>query len=380
VKVAEEASASPVWGLAAYFGIVAAILVMSFYFVITGWILYYAWQMIGGQFAGASASDVSEAFKTLTLNESNTVIWHGLAAISTWAIVAAGLRNGIERSVRYLMPLLLVFLILITVYAASYGNLSAALDFLFRVRWEDVSAKTVWFASGQAFFTLGAGSCVMIAYGSYLPRSVSIMKSSLQIVAADTGVALLAGIAIFPLVFAFDLKPAEGPGLLFVTLPIIFSQSSAGSFIGAAFFIMVAIAAITSAIAIVQPPILWAQRVLHTNRMIASTLTVFIIWLLGFGTICSFSSCSGFYPLEFIPFFREMTVFAVIEMIAINICLPAGALVLAIFAGWRVPFSITADELQGQSLFLMKLWLFIMRCVIPPAIVLIMVFGFTAPD
>lgn len=380
VKVASEANASPLWGLAASFGIIAAVLVMSFYFVITGWILYYAWQMMGGQFAGASAVEIGEIFEDLTLNEPKTAVWHTLAAISTWAIVAAGLHNGIERFVRYLMPLLLVFLLLITVYAAFYGDLSAAADFLFRVRLEDISAKTILYASGQAFFTVGAGSCVMIVYGSYLPASVSIVKSSLQIVAADTFVALLAGIAIFPLVFAFGLTPAEGPGLLFVTLPVIFSQSTAGALIGGIFFIMVAIAAITSAIAIVQPPILWLQKVLRTNKMMASTLTVFVIWLLGFGTICSFNSCSGFYPLKFIPFFHEMTIFAVIEVVAINICLPVGALILALFVGWKVPFAISADELRSQSVFLMKLWFLTVRYIIPPAILLLMVFGFTVPD
>jgi len=380
LAVAREANLSPVWGIAAYFGIAAAILAMSFYFVITGWILYYAWRMIGGQFAGASAATVRDLFESLTRNESTTVIWHTLAAVSTWAIVAAGLRNGVERSVRYLMPVLFVFLILISAYAALYGNLPAALDFLFRARWEDVSAKTVWYASGQAFFTLGAGSCVMIAYGSYLPRPVSILNSSLQIVAADTSVALLAGIAIFPLVFAFGLTPAEGPGLLFVTLPIVFGQSTLGSLIGAAFFIMVAIAAITSAIAIVQPPVLWVQNVLRTSRLMASTLTVLIIWLLGFGTICSFGSCSHYYPLEFIPLFREKTIFQAIEIIAINICLPAGALILAVFAGWRVPAAITTEELHGPSVLVIRLWRFCMRYVIPPAIVLVLVSGFAAQD
>ena len=218
----------------------------------------------------------------------------------------------------------------------------------------------------------------MIVYGSYLPKSVPIMKSCIQIIAADTLVALLAGIAIFPLVFAYQLQPAEGPGLLFVTLPIIFSQSTAGSVIGAAFFLMVAIAAITSAIAIVQAPIIWLERKFEMNHLTASVLAIFIIWLLGLGTVCSFDSCSGFYPLGFIPLFAEMNIFSVMEMLSINICLPVGAFLLAVFVGWRLPLSICEDELQEQNLYLMKFWYFCMRYIIPPVILIVMYFGLSS--
>ena len=375
VNVAKEARLSPLWGAAAYAGTLAALLVMGFYFVITGWIIYYAVQMLSGTLTGLSPAQVGQFFDDLTQNETLSVAWHSLAAFLTWIIVAAGLKNGIERFVRYLMPLLLILLVIVNIYAAIYGDLQAALIFLFQVRVEDISAKTVLYASGQAFFTVGAGSCVMIVYGSYLPRSVSIMRSSFQIVAADTVVAMLAGMAIFPLVFAFDLQPTEGPGLLFVTLPIVFGQSAAGSIIGCAFFLMVAIAAITSAIAIVQPPIIWLQRHFGMPRLAASALAIFIMWLLGLGTVCSFASCSGFYPLGFIPLFAEMNFFKVMEMTAINICLPVGALLLAIFVGWRLPYAICADELQEQNIYLMKFWYFCMRYIIPPAILMIMFFG-----
>jgi neurotransmitter:Na+ symporter, NSS family len=375
VNVAKEAGASHLWGLAAYAGTFSAVLVMGFYFVITGWIIFYGLQMLTGEMQGLSPDQIAQFFDETTHNETRTVIYQSIAAFITWVVVAAGLKNGIERFVRYLMPLLLVLLIIIGIYSAIYGDLMAALKFLFQVKFEEISAKTVLYASGQAFFTVGAGSCVMIVYGAFLPSSVSIMKSSLQVVAADTAVALMAGIVIFPLVFAFNLQAAEGPGLLFVTLPIVFSQSTTGTIVGAAFFLMVAIAAITSAIAIVQPPVIWLERHFRMRRPTAAMLAIFIIWLLGLGTVCSFDSCSDYYPLDFIPLFAEMTIFGVSEMIAINICLPLGAFFLSIFVGWRMPLSIIEDELDEQNIYLLKFWYFCMRYIIPPAILMIIIFG-----
>ena len=315
----------------------------------------------------------------LSHNESLTIFYHSLAALITWGVVAAGLKKGVERFIGLLMPLLFILLLGFSFYAAIYGNLQAALKFLFQVKLEDISAKTVLYANGQALFTVGAGSCVMIVYGSYLQRSVSIMKSSFQIIAVDTLIAVLAGAAIFSLVFAFELEPAEGPGLLFVTLPIVFSQSTAGSIFGAAFFLMVAIAAITSAIAIVQAPIIWLERRLEMKRLNASVAVIFVMWLLGLGTICSFDSCSSYYPLGFIPIFAELNFFSLMEMIAINICLPLGSFLLAIFVGWRLPRAIAEDELQEQNVLLINLWYFCMRYIVPPVILMIMVFGFTNP-
>ena len=177
------------------------------------------------------------------------------------------------------------------------------------------------------------------------------------------------------MVFAHQLEPAEGPGLLFVTLPIIFSQSAAGSVLGAIFFFMVAIAALTSAIAIVQAPIVWLERQLSANRIITSAIVTCIIWLLGFGTICSFDSCASFYPLSFVPGFQNLTTFAVMEMLAINICLPLGSLLLAIFVGWRLPVDILKQELAENSPRIFAYWFFCIRYVVPPAILMILLFG-----
>lgn len=375
VNVAKEGERSSAWGIAAYAGTLAALLAMSFYFVITGWIIYYAIQMLFGNLNGLSADGVRQIFTALTQNEMKSTAFHTLAAFVTWLIVIGGLKNGIERFVRYLMPMLFLLLLGFCVYSAITGDLKTALHFLFYVRLDDISSQTVLYASGQALFTVGAGSCVMIIYGSYLPSSVSLMKSSFQIITVDTLVALLAGIAVFPLVFAFNLEPAEGPGLLFVTLPIAFSQSAAGSLAGAAFFLMVAIAAITSAIAIVQAPIVWLENKFNIAHVKAASFCFFIMWLLGLGTVCSFDSCATFYPLSFVPVFAEMNFFSLLEMLAINICLPSGTFLLAVFVGWRLPKSISYDELQSGNKKLFHCWYFCMRYLVPPSILLIMYYG-----
>lgn len=371
--IANKAGRSSIWSMAAYLGIFSAILIMSFYFVITGWILYYAIQLSSGNLIGMSSADLDEFFKTLTLNETVSISYHTLTAFLVWMIAAAGLKNGIEKCVSFLMPLLFSLLIMLTIYSCFYGDLQSALDFLFQIKYDDITSETILSASGQAFFTVGAGSCVMIVYGSYLPENVSIIKSSIQIILMDAMVALLAGIAIFPLVFSYNLHPSEGPGLLFVTLPIIFSQSVSNSMLGAAFFLMVVIAAITSAIAIVQPPIIWLEKKFHLNRSAASAIAIGIIWLLGLGTVCSFNMCSGFYPLNFLPFFSGKTVFDVIETISINICLPIGAFLLSVFVGWRVPLLTITGELQNEDKIMFRFWYFSLRYIIPPAIFLIMV-------
>ena len=375
VKVAKEAKRSPLWSLAAYAGIVASVLTMSFYFVITGWIIYYALQIALGNLSGLSSDEIGGFFQQLTESEHVSAIFHSLSIFITFVVVAAGLKNGVEKCVRYLMPLLFVLMLAFCIYALVYGDIQAATGFLFQVKPGDITSKTLLYAAGQAFFTVGAGGCVMIVYGSYLSRSVSIMKSSMQIVLADTMIALMAGMAIFPLVFAHQLEPAEGPGLLFVTLPIIFSQSAAGSVLGAIFFFMVAIAALTSAIAIVQAPIVWLERQLSVNRITTSAIVTCIIWLLGFGTICSFDSCASFYPLSFVPGFQNLTTFAVMEMLAINICLPLGSLLLAIFVGWRLPVDILKQELAENSPRVFAYWFFCIRYVVPPAILMILLFG-----
>ncbi len=375
INVAKEGSCSAAWSVAAYAGTLAALLALSFYFVITGWILYYAIQMLLGNLHGLSPDNIGQFFTSLTQNEATSTAFHSLAAFLTWVIVIGGLKNGIERSIRYLMPLLFILLLGFSVYGALLGDIQTALRFLFHVRLDDISAQTVLYASGQALFTVGAGSCVMIVYGCYLPQSESLMKSSFQIITVDTLIALLAGIAIFPLVFAYNLEPNEGPGLLFVTLPIAFSQSAMGSLVGAVFFFMVAIAAITSAIAIVQAPIIWLERRWNLKRVTAATLCFIIIWVLGLGTVCSFDSCSGMYPLAFIPVFAEMNFFALMEMFSINICLPLGALLLAVFVGWRLPQSISFDELKTSNPILIRFWYYCMRYVVPPAILLIMYYG-----
>lgn len=263
INVAKEAQRSRFWGLAAYAGILASTLAMSFYFVITGWIMYYALQIALGNLTDLSADEIAGFFHHLTQNEHISAIFHSLSAFITFVVVAAGLKNGVEQCIRYLMPLLFLLMLSFCFYALVYGDVQSAVYFLFHVKSADISPKTILYAAGQAFFTIGAGGCVMIVYGSYLSKSVSIMRSGIQIVCADTLIALLAGMAIFPLVFAYNLEPAEGPGLLFITLPVIFSQSTASSVVGAVFFFMVAIAALTSAIAIVQAPVVWLERHLH---------------------------------------------------------------------------------------------------------------------
>lgn len=375
-NVARKSGVSTKWGAVAMVGVLAAVLVLSFYFVIAGWVAYYAVHVALSGFIGLEAQAISNFFSATSGDPKLTTMWHTIAVGVTWLIVTLGMKDGVERVARFLMPLLFGLVIVNVGYAAFYGDLPTAIAFLFDFNFDSVSTKTVFYACGQAFFTVGAGSCVMVVFGSYLSDDTSILGSSVRIALLDTMVALLAGLAIFPLVFANGLSPGEGPGLLFVTLPIIFAQSPGGSFIGGLFFLMVAIAALTSAIAIAQPPVAVLQQRFGLSRIAASTIALFIMWLLGLGTVCSFSTCANFYPLGFIEPFSDLTIFGIMEVVAINICLPLGSLLLAIFVGWKVPFEILETGLGDDDTALVRGWYYVVKFVLPPLIVVIMVTGF----
>jgi NSS family neurotransmitter:Na+ symporter len=294
-----------------------------------------------------------------------TGMWHTFFMIITVFVVALGVERGLERAVRVLMPALVILLLFLLVYAVMKGDFAGGMDFMFGLRPSEFTPDAVLAALGQAFFTLSVGMGAIMAYGAYLPNEESIAKTSVVVVLADTAIAILAGLVIFPIVKAFGVDEASGPGLVFQSLPLAFGQMDAGILVSIAFFVLLVFAAWTSAISLMEPAVTYFIEQLHFGRVQAALLVGTIIWALGLLTVMSFGPWSDFR-------FLHGTIYDNIDYLTNNIMLPIGGFAIVVFAGWFMAKNSTADELDPAAGTMFKLWRFCARWITPTAIVLVM--------
>lgn len=364
--LAQEEGRHGVWRYLGWLGILAGVLILSYYSVIAGWALAYLVRTGSGVFTGLTADGVNNIFYSLVADPERLLAWHTLFLTMTMVVVARGVRSGLEQAVRYLMPLLLVLLLVLVGYAMNSGAFQQGLGFLFNPDFSKLSPNSVLIAMGHAFFTLSLGMGAIMVYGSYLPRHVSITHATFTIAAADTLVALLAGMAIFPIVFAHGLTPGAGPGLIFQTLPIAFGHMPGGEFFGAVFFLLLVFAAWTSAISLIEPLVAYLVENLRMTRVQATALAGGLAWFLGLGTIFSFNIWSGGrYKLW------GMTFFDLLDYLTVNIMLPLGGLLIVIFAAWMMRRESVMSELGVKDGPLFRLWYLVSRYVTPVAVLLI---------
>ena len=348
--LAKQASASGRWGFVGWMGVLAGVLILSYYAVIAGWALNYVWLTASGTFDAASAQVATSTFDQLQQDPLQMVAWHSLFIFITIWIVARGVSRGLETAIRWFMPLLFVLLLVLLGYSASSGGFAQGWAFMFDFNWDVVGPETWLIAMGQAFFTLSLGMGTMMAYGAYVPDDSHIGSTVLTIVVLDTFVAVAAGLAIFPLVFVNGLEVGQGPGLMFVTLPLAFGQLPMGALFGTVFFVLVSFAAITSAISLTEPAIAYLVEEYNAKRSrVAVSLGVFC-WLLGLGTVFSFNSWADVKPLFGLNFFE------IVDQLSQNIMLPLGGLLIALFAVWVLPQNIVREQLQVRSDRIMLVW------------------------
>jgi NSS family neurotransmitter:Na+ symporter len=282
--------------------------------------------------------------------------------------VGRGLKNGIERAVTILMPALFAMLLLMIGYAAVEGDFGTAISFLFSTDFSKIDSGTVLVAIGQAFFSISVAMGLLMTYGSYVPKNVSLTKSALIIAGADTLVALLAGLMIFPLVFGNDLDPGQGPGLIFQTLPAAFAGMPGGQVFGVIFFILLAFAAVTSIIAILEPIVRFAEDKWQMKRRNGVLVFGVLAWAIGLLTVFSFNIWADAAPLGHFKVFEGKTPFDLIDYFTANIMMPLGGTLMALFVGWRIkPKTLTAD-LSFSNVALFNAWLWMIRVVVPLAI------------
>lgn len=365
--VAVDSGRSKSWSIVGWMGLLVGYFIATYYSVIAGWTLAYIFKALNG-FGGASPGDVSQQFEALQADPTQMTIWHTVFMIIALLIVGRGLHGGIERAVKILMPALFIMLIVMIAYAAVEGDFKAGIDFLFSTDFSKIDAAAILTAIGQAFFSIGVAMGLMMVYGAYVPKNVSLTKSAVIIAGADTLVALLAGLMIFPLVFANNLDPASGPGLIFRTLPTAFAGMAGGAIFGALFFLLLAFAAVTSIIALLEPIIAYAEDKWGMSRRNACLIFGSLAWLIGLASVFSFNTWASFTPLGMFGAFEGKTIYDLIDYFTANLLMPLGGILIAVFVGWRLRPDVLTEELSFVSPTVVKIWLWMIRIIAPVAI------------
>lgn len=372
--IAEQDRLKPAWKLVGAVGILAGFLILSFYSVIGGWAISYVGTTASGQIAGQSADAIGAIFSGLLSSPSTLLAWHTLFMALVMVVVVRGVRSGLERAVSILMPALFVLLLIVVGYSMTTGHFGQAAAFLFQPDFSKLTTSGILVALGHAFFTLSLGMAVMMAYGSYLPKKISIAKTSITVSVIDTGVALLAGLAIFPIVFANGLEPGAGPGLIFQTLPLAFGQMPMGTLFGTLFFVLLIFAAWTSGISLLEPIVEWLEERKGLNRTVSTLGAGIVCWALGIASILSLNLWADFAPLGFVPTLEGKTIFDLLDFFTANILLPLGGLLVALFAGWVMSRQAMEKEL-ALSPGMFNLWLITVRFVTPVAVAVVFIYN-----
>lgn len=365
--LALEAHANTKWQLVGWLGLCSGFLILSFYSVIAGWAFAYVPKALLGDFDGLTAEQTGAMFGQASSDPLALLGWTTLVIVLTCVVVGKGVKRGLEGTIRVMMPGLYVLLIALAVYACWTGDARRAIEFLFYPDFSKLSWGGVLIALGHSFFTLSLASGVMITYGAYMPSKVSIVRTSLWIALADTSVALLAGLVIYPIVFAHGLDAGQGPGLIFVTLPVAFGQMPAGSLVAGLFFIMLVFAAFTSTIAMIESVVAWLVQSKGMTRLKACVVSGTVLWLLSLLTVCSFAGVP-FTQFDFMFVGKQVhNLFEVIDHLTSDILLPLCGLAMAIFAGWILKREVTSEELNASALTY-SIWRFAIRWVTPVAV------------
>ena len=374
-NLAVEHGASRNWRFVGWMGLFALFLVLSFYSVIAGWTAAYLFKTASGSMSGLSPAEVGENFGIFLHEPWQMIFWHLAFTVATVFVVSKGVRIGLERLVKVLMPALLLTLVALVINSAFVGDFSAALDFLFTADLSKLTPVVVLAAVGQAFFSVNVGVGAVLTYSAYLPKEVNLFRSAIIVALGDTMVALLAGLAIFPIVFANNLDPGEGPGLIFVTLSTAFAQMPGGVLIGTAFFAMLIFAALTSSISMLESMTARIYEIRGISRTAAAGTIGAGTFLVGLITVLSFSTWENTYPLGQFAIFAGKTPFDLIDYLVSNVLMPLGGMLYALFAGWWLSRDSCLDEIGLDDGAMFKLWLLLVRVVAPLGVAAVFVFN-----
>ena len=369
----EKEGLSPAWKYFGWVAMIGVFLILSFYCVIAGMTLDYTVTSFFGMLNDLDATSAVSYYNQLLTNPLRMILSQGIFIAANVWIVAKGIQDGLERSVSWMTPALFVILVALVVYAMFAGQFAKGFSFLFSPDFSKITPTIVLAAFGQAFFSLGIGVGVMLTYGAYMPPNSSILRSAAIISFSDGLASILAGLAIFPIVFQYGLSPAEGPGLIFMTLPIAFSQMPGGGFIGALFFLLLVFAALTSSISLLESIISHLEEVSGIGRKKITIIAGILLWVIGFGTVFSFNILSDFTPFSIIKPLHGKTIFGIIDYFGSNLLMPVGGILMAVIAGWIISKSSSREELNIKEDWVFAIWRFLIRFVAPATVLAIFI-------
>ncbi len=364
-RVVGESGRGSAWSLLGWMAMLCGFLILSFYVVVAGWSFAYLWKMLSGGLAGSSVEEMAALFAANNESPLNLGFWSTLVTVATMVIVGKGVQAGIEKSVSWMMPGMVVMLLVLIGYGMFSGGFGEALRFLFSFDAGRLSSEGMLAALGHAFFTLSLASGAILTYGSYLPARASIARTTLTVALADTLVALMAGLAIFPVIFANGMSPSSGPGLIFMSLPLAFQAMPLGTLFGLLFFVMLSMAALTSSISMVEATVSWLSDNKGFSRRTASWGTGMVLWLVSTLAMLSFNVGAD-WTLAGKHFFDWL------DYLTARWMMPLGGLGMVLLTGFVLKSETFREEL-GLSAGWHALWLFMVRYVSPLGILVIFV-------
>ncbi|WZL72450.1 sodium-dependent transporter [Clostridiaceae bacterium 35-E11] len=351
-------------------GVLAAFLILSFYSVVGGWVISYVVKTVTGGLATSDTEALGSIFGQLVSGTVEPIVYHGIFMIITLTIVYGGISGGIEKASKIMMPALFIMIIALAIRSLTLPGAGAGVKFLLYPDFSKITIEVILNALGQVFFSLSLGMGIIITYGSYLGKSENIPQSAVFIPLVDTAVALLAGLAILPAVFALGFEPTQGPGLMFVTLPAVFSKMPLGTFFALIFFLLVLVAALTSSISLLEVCVSYVVDEWKWNRKTATGILALVIFLVGIPASLS----NG--PWADITLIKGKGFFDTYDFIASNIFLPIGGLMSSIVIGWLWGLDKALKEAtnDGKIQFVMApVWSFLIKYVAPVAILIVFI-------
>lgn len=356
------------WQLAGWIGVIAAFVILSYYCVIAGWTTSYLWQSISTLSAGHDSQQASQMFSILLGSGSAQIFWQALFMLATISTVICGVKGGVERASKLMMPVLFLLLVALATHGLFSQGGAKAVSFLFSPDWSKLTPPAMLEALGQAFFSLSLGMGAMLTFGSYADDKTDLQEVAFTVSVMDTIVALLAGLAIFPIVFTYSMEPAAGPGLVFQTLPVLFSQMPGGGLLSVMFFMLLMFAAFTSAISLLEVVVAYYCDELEWQRSKATLVAGLMAFLVGVPSALSDNLLKEWHLIGGRNFLDT------VDFLATNYLLPLGGLLIALFAGWMLKSEDSQAELTkgGGSLRIYRIWLFLIRYISPVLVALVL--------
>ncbi|MEP0071296.1 MAG: sodium-dependent transporter [Marinomonas sp.] len=366
--LSERRIVHPGWVVVPWIAGITGFLILSFYSVIAGWSLAYLERAISGDFMGITTSSATDMFDGLLAEPTEMLLWHSVFVVLVVMTVGQSVTRGLSAVVRFLLPALVITLGSLAVYSVSIGDMDSTLRFMFQWSWKDVTFDVVLAAVSLALFSLSVGMGAMFAYGAYISKRMSIARACTIVVGVDLLVALLAGLVIFPLVFAFQIDVEAGPSLTFVSLPIIFGNLIGGQFFASIFFLLLVIAALTSAISMLELFVAWLHEKFYIARLKAAFLMGVLVWFVGVAVLLSFNHWDSDIVLG-------LNFFEVLDSVTSLILLPIGAILLSILVAWFIPHAMLQNEMITKRLSHFQWWYKVLKYISIPAMVIITVAG-----